>query len=301
MKKSALGKGLGALISDSSDSISTYNKYSTPAQATSNITAASICEISIEKIVANTMQPRTHFSEDALDDLAESIKSLGIIQPITVRPIGTKYQIISGERRYRAAIKVGLNTIPAYIKETDAKGVLEMAIVENIQREDLDAIEVALSYSRLIEECDLTQETMAERIGKKRSSITNYLRLLKLPISIQALLRDNKISMGHAKVLLSIENSSLQEKLCNEIIKKDLSVRQVEQIIKNTQKPKRINNDDKIELPETYYKVIDILGSYFDNNISLKRSNEGAGKLTISFKNDAQVESFLNSLKKLNN
>lgn len=301
MKKSALGKGLGALISDSSDSISTYNEYSTPAQATSNITAASICEISIEKIVANTMQPRTHFSEDALDDLAESIKSLGIIQPITVRPIGTKYQIISGERRYRAAIKVGLNTIPAYIKETDAKGVLEMAIVENIQREDLDAIEVALSYSRLIEECDLTQETMAERIGKKRSSITNYLRLLKLPISIQALLRDNKISMGHAKVLLSIENSSLQEKLCNEIIKKDLSVRQVEQIIKNTQKPKRINNDDKIELPETYYKVIDILGSYFDNNISLKRSNEGAGKLTISFKNDAQVESFLNSLKKLNN
>ena len=202
-KRAALGKGLGALISGM-DGLGTPSAH-TPAPVTPSVPGpASICEIPVEKISANPYQPRSNFDEQALEELADSIRQLGIIQPITVRKIGLKYQIISGERRFKAAQAAGLGTIPAYIKDTDDQGMLEMAIVENIQREDLDAIEVALSFQRLIDECHLTQESMADKVGKKRATVTNYLRLLKLPAEIQVCIRDKKISMGHAKAILSL-------------------------------------------------------------------------------------------------
>lgn len=301
-KKPALGKGLGALISDVND-INTprYSEPAVPVQKKEDKpNPASICELPIDKITPNAMQPRTRFDEESLDELASSIRAFGLIQPVTVRPIGEKYQIISGERRYRAALRAGLETIPAYIKETDAQGMLEMAIVENIQREDLDAIEIALSYSRLIDECHLTQEQMAERIGRKRSSITNYLRLLKLPVYVQAQLRDNRISMGHAKVLLSLESPEIQSDLCKKIISRDMSVRQLETVVKNMARKKDEKQAaDRYELPETYYRVADILGSYFDNSVSIKRSENGEGRLTVHFRNDREMENFLLALENI--
>ena len=228
-KRDALGKGLGALISGI-DSLGVTQTV--PAEDTIGNdpvrNPASICEIPVEKISANPYQPRSNFDEDALAELTESIRQLGIIQPITVRKIGLRYQIISGERRFKAASAAGLSTIPAYIKETDDQGMLEMAIVENIQREDLDAIEVALSFQRLIDECNLTQDAMADKVGKKRATVANYLRLLKLPAEIQVCIRDGKISMGHAKAILSLNDPVAQLSLCDDIIKRNLSVRQAE-------------------------------------------------------------------------
>lgn len=204
-KRAALGKGLGALISglDQAGTVPATGTGAVPAR-TPAPALASICEIPIDKISANPYQPRSNFDEEALAELTDSIRQLGIIQPITVRKTGLHYQIISGERRFKAASAAGLKTIPAYIKDTDDQGMLEMAIVENIQREDLDAIEVALSFQRLIDECHLTQESMADKVGKKRATVTNYLRLLKLPAEIQVCIRDGKISMGHAKAILSL-------------------------------------------------------------------------------------------------
>ncbi len=314
IKKSALGKGLSALISDideinkNSGKFTEYegNKESTVSdnsQISTTQNLASISDIPIDKIVTNPFQPRTVFDEAALEDLAESIKLLGLIQPITVRSIGTKYQIISGERRFRAASIAGLTHIPAYIRKANDQGMLEMAIVENIQRENLDSIEIALSFQRLIEECKLTQEAMAERVGKKRATITNYLRLLKLPAEIQVALRSGKITMGHAKGILSLDDKGEQLKLCNLIIKKDLSVRQVESKIKDIiAKDDKKKSGDKttIELPESYYRVLEIIGKYFDNNISLKRSEKGKGSLTIQFNNDAEMEKFLKAIEGAN-
>lgn len=295
-KKAALGKGLGALISgfdmnpESNQHIEAKPVIKTPA---------SITEISIDSISVNPFQPRTVFEDDALEDLSASIKQLGLIQPITVRSIEDgKYQIISGERRFRAAKLAGLTHIPAYIRKTDDQGMLEMAIVENIQREDLDAIEVALSFQRLIEECNLTQEAMADRVGKKRATVTNFLRLLKLPAEVQFALRRGAISMGHAKCILSIDNTQKQISVCDTIIKKDLSVRQTEQLIKNLDKEGK-NSTTPETLPDSYYKVLEIIGRYFNNNISLKRSENGKGSFTIQFKNDSEVESFLKDLESI--
>lgn len=314
IKRSALGKGLGALISDVNEINSRgrleYEKQSIAGQQPSGSgqtipdNPTSILEIPIDKIVTNPFQPRTTFDDTALDELAESIKLLGLIQPITVRTIGSQFQIISGERRYRAAKKAGLDRIPAYIRKADDQGMLEMAIVENIQRENLDSIEVALSFQRLIEECHLTQEAMADRVGKKRATVTNYLRLLKLPAEIQIALRQGKISMGHAKSILSLEDPAQQIKLCNLIIKKDLSVRQSESKVKDINNPvvKADNDEDSktAELPEPYYRVLEIIGKFFDNNISLKRSEKGKGSITIQFENDSEIESFLKALENNN-
>ncbi len=262
--------------------------------------SADIMLIPIDQIEPNPFQPRTSFDEESLEELADSIKSLGLIQPITVRrKAGSGYQIISGERRYRASKLAGLAEMPAYIRETDDHGMLEMAIVENIQRKDLDPIEVALSFQRLIEECDLTQEQMAERVGKKRASVTNYLRLLKLPDKIQHDLKVGLISMGHAKVLLSVEDSAIQEKLCDLVVKEGMTVRQLEDKIRELsgeeKKPKKPSTSSQ-DLPEDYCKVLDILGKHFSGNISLKRSAAGKGSMTIHFNSDEEMTRFLKSL-----
>ena len=298
--QTGLGRGLGALISDVNSIQQAAGKpASQPARP-----LVSTSEIEISRIEPNPYQPRTEFNQEALEELAASIKLLGLIQPITVRPIEDgRYQIISGERRYRASQIAGLEKIPAYIRKTDDQGMLEMAIVENIQREDLDSIEVALSFQRLIEECNLTQEAMAERVGKKRATVTNYLRLLKLPAEIQFAIRAKKISMGHAKALLSLESDKEQLKFANQIIEQDLSVRQIEQKIQKLgeKKEKKAKEESPVmELPEGHFKVIEIIGKYFNNNITAKRDNKGAGEITIRFNSDKEVEDFLRALENSN-
>lgn len=305
-KRSALGKGLGALIPGMNDIGNTEPaapKKETPVKQQVDTTIASISELPIDKIVPNPYQPRTNFEETALAELSDSIQRLGIIQPITVRKVGNRYQIISGERRFKASQLAGLKTIPAYIKETDDNGMLQMAIVENIQREDLDAIEVALSFQRLIDECKLTQESMAEIVGKKRTTITNYLRLLKLPAEIQVSIRDKEITMGHAKAILSLSKPEAQKNLCEQILKKGLSVRQAEakaqQLLK--EKPAEEKTKPADNIPESYYKVAEIVGKYFDNNIRFKRNDKGKGSITINFNNDNEVESFLRAIEQIKN
>lgn len=299
--QTGLGRGLGALISDVNSIQQAAHKQTTAEPARPLVSTS---EIEISKIEPNPYQPRTEFNQEALEELASSIKLLGLIQPITVRPIENgRYQIISGERRFRASQLAGLATIPAYVRKTDDQGMLEMAIVENIQREDLDSIEVALSFQRLIEECNLTQEAMAERVGKKRATVTNYLRLLKLPAEIQFAIRAKKISMGHAKALLSLDTDKQQLKFANQIIEQDLSVRQIEQKIQNLGKKKEQKAKGEapvIELPDSHFRVIEIVGKYFNNNVTAKRDTKGNGEITIRFKNDAEIEAFLQALENSN-
>lgn len=298
--QTGLGRGLGALISDANFIQSNRNRE--PQQQNQGSPLVSISEIEIEKIEPNPYQPRTEFNLEAIEELSQSIKLLGLIQPITVRPVGNdKYQIISGERRYRASKLAGKKSIPAYIRETDDNGMLEMAIVENIQREDLDAIEVALSFQRLIDECNLTQEAMAERVGKKRTTVTNYLRLLRLPAEIQFAIKARKITMGHAKSLLGIENPKVQLKLANQIIEQDLSVRQTEAKIQKLNEGKREKKEKEVmELSDNFFKVIETLGKYFNNNISIKRNSKGEGELTIRFSSDIEMDNFLKTLEEKN-
>ena len=299
--QTGLGRGLGALISDVNSIQQAAQK---PAIQEPARPLVSTSDIEICNIEPNPYQPRTEFNQEALEELAASIKLLGLIQPITVRPLADgRYQIISGERRFRASQIAGLEKIPAYVRKTDDQGMLEMAIVENIQREDLDSIEVALSFQRLIDECNLTQEAMAERVGKKRATVTNYLRLLRLPAEIQFAIRAKKISMGHAKALLSLENDKDQLKFANQIIEQDLSVRQIEQKIQKLgQKKEKKEKEDSpvIELPDNHFRVIEIIGKYFNNNITAKRDNKGAGEITIRFNSDAEVEQFLQALENSN-
>ena len=298
-----LGKGLGALLGNDADlssirkPVGYVNKVVVGAEKPAQPTA-DIMRISIDMIEPNPYQPRMNFDQEALEELADSIKTLGLIQPITVRQRAEgKYQIISGERRFRASRIAGMTMIPAYIRDANDQGMLEMAIVENIQRENLDPIEIAMSYQRLIDECSLTQEQMAFRVGKKRASVTNFLRLLKLPAKIQHDLKVGLLSVGHAKVLLSVEDAQMQEALCDLVIKDGLSVRQLEE------KLRRLLSDKKKEtkastqdLPDEYYRVLEIVGKYFENNISLKRSDSGKGSMTIHFNSDDEVQKFLKAL-----
>ena len=298
-----LGKGLGALLGGDTD-ISAIRKpvgyinkevVSTDAPKQSS---ADILRIPVDLIEPNPYQPRMTFDQEALDELADSIRTLGLIQPITVRKVAEgKYQIISGERRFRASRLAGMDMIPAYIRDANDQGMLEMAIVENIQRENLDPIEVAMSYQRLIEECNLTQEQMAFRVGKKRASVTNFLRLLKLPAKIQHDLKVGLLSVGHAKVLLGVEDTMIQEALCDLVIKEDMSVRQLEDKVRKLSQPKKDTGKDNTQnLPEDHLKVLEIVGRYFENNISLKRSNNGKGSMTIHFNSDEEVAKFLKIL-----
>ena len=297
-----LGKGLGALLGGGADlsqirqPVGYVNKEVVKNDEPQDI--SDILRVPIDMIEPNPYQPRMSFDQEALDELADSIRTLGLIQPITVRrKEGGRYQIISGERRFRACQQAGMDMMPAYIRDTNDQGMLEMAIVENIQRENLDPIEVALSYQRLIEECSLTQEQMAIRVGKKRASVTNSLRLLKLPAKIQHDLKVGLLSVGHAKVLLGVDDVKLQEYLCDLVIKEGMSVRQLEEKIRKMAQPKKAEAQDMgKELPEEYFKVLEIVGRYFENNISLKRAESGKGSMTIHFNSDEEVRNFLKAL-----
>ncbi|MBN2166394.1 MAG: ParB/RepB/Spo0J family partition protein [Marinilabiliaceae bacterium] len=288
-KKNALGRGLGALIEN--------------ADELKSKPSASINEIEITNIEANPWQPRSHFDEERLQELAQSIKEIGIIQPLTLRKLDdNKYQIIAGERRFRAAKLAGLSQVPAYVRTADDDTMLEMALVENIQREDLDPIEVAISYQRLIDECQLTQESMSERVGKKRSTISNYLRLLKLPADIQLALREKQISMGHARALINIEDASTQLMIYEQIIKYDFSVRKVEEVVRelSQEEPKENTKITKQPIPEEYKKLKTQLSNFFKTNIQFSRGNDGKGKIVIPFRSDEELEKIVSILDKAN-
>lgn len=260
-------------------------------------------EVEISKIEPNPNQPRMSFDDEELQELANSIKTLGIIQPITLKKDGRTFTIISGERRFRAAKLVGLTTIPAYIRTvSDANTLLEMALVENIQRSDLNALEISLSLQRLIEECKITQEQLAERVGKNRSTVANYIRLLKLPVEIQGALREDMISMGHARAILGIDSKLKQCSLLRRIIKHSLSVRQTEEIVKEllvkSKEPKGLVKDD-YELPENYTRLVEQLEKYFTQDISIKKSKKGDGKIIINFKNDDDIMNILKRFEQL--
>ena len=295
-KRAALGRGLGALLGDAAPIKDTREIH---RLASGN--PAAVTEIPIDQIVPNPWQPRAEFDQEALEELASSIRTLGIIQPLTLRQTGpASYQIISGERRYRAAKTAGLASVPAYIRQADDAAMLEMAIVENIQREDLDPVETALSFQRLIDECNLTQEAMALRVGKKRTTITNYLRLLKLPEEIQKALKLGKISVGHAKVLLGVDQPAQQRKLCEGILKGDWSVRQLEQKVQAlARKESRPEAATEETLPELFYNLAERVGRHFGNKVAVRRDAKGGGTITIRFDNDQQVENLLNDLNKL--
>lgn len=299
-----LGKGLGALLGGDTDLSQIrkpvgYVNKEVVSESKSQQGSADILRIPVDMIEPNPYQPRMSFDQELLEELAESIRTLGLIQPITVRRIADgRYQIISGERRFRACQLAGMDMVPAYIRDANDQGMLEMAIVENIQREDLDPIEVAMSYQRLIDECALTQEQMAIRVGKKRASVTNFLRLLKLPAKIQHDLKVGLLSVGHAKVLLGVEDVKTQEYLCDLVIKDGMSVRKLEEKIKKLSEPKKKSEEHEQDLPDEYFKVLEIVGKYFDNNISLKRTNGGKGSMTIHFTSDEEVRRFLKAIER---
>ena len=302
-QESRLGKGLSALLGDISVNgperkpVGYINKEIAGEKPVQDY--GDVLRIPASLIDPNPYQPRMAFDSESLEELADSIRTFGLIQPISVRkqPDG-RYQIISGERRFRACRLAGMDVIPAYIRATDNQGMLEMAIVENIQRQDLDPIEVAMSYQRLIDECNLTQEKMAQRVGKKRASIANYLRLLKLPAKVQHDLKSGLLSTGHAKVLLGIEDPHIQELLCDLTIKEGLSVRDLEARVRKLGEDgwKAQATPRQQDLPEDYYRILERIGKFFDNSISLKRSASGKGTMTIRFNSDEEVSKFLKAL-----
>lgn len=281
-KKKALGRGLSALISSSAPSEEVVAQDSP-----SRIETGKISHVKIEAIEANPWQPRTEFESISLQELSESIQAHGLIQPITVRNIENgKYQLISGERRLRASIKAGLTELPAYIRTVNDQQMIEMALVENIQREDLNSMEVALSYQRLIEECQLTQDQLSEKVGKNRSTITNFLRLLKLPSSVQLAVRDKKISMGHAKIIAGLPDVYKQEDLCKKVIESELSVRSTESLAKKLNDDEALKTKAKIGLPSSFEAPKKELSKTLDTKIEIKRNLKGKGSIQISFKND---------------
>ena len=281
IKRNALGRGLDSLIS--MDDV--------PASGSSAIN-----EIPLDRISANPDQPRRSFDEEALDELAGSIRELGIIQPLSLRKTGPDtYQIIAGERRYRAAIKAGLVSVPAYIRTANDAELTEMALIENIQREDLNAIEIALTFRKLIDQYNLTQERLSECIGKKRATVANFLRLLRLPAEVQLGLRDKRLDMGHARALLTISEPALQLRLYNEILKNDLSVRRVEELAKAYQKGDIPKAAEKPKAESRYSSGdFDILkkhlSSAFSTSVGFKCDSSGKGKITFSFANDDELE-----------
>ena len=285
-QQKGLGKGLSALFGEN------IEVKSKPM--------AEMVEIALSDIIPNPTQPRTEFDEEALKELADSIRQLGLIQPITVKREGEKYIIISGERRWRASEKAGLKRVPAYIREVDDTTLHAMALVENIQREDLNAIEISLGMQRLVEECGLTQEALAERLGKKRSTVANYLRLLNLPEEIQFAIKGGIISMGHAKALVAVESKSKQLSLLKRCIKNNLSVRQLEELVRLTSetKPKATPVVDD-EYPESYGRLVELLEKFFSQDISIKRTKNGGGKIVIDFASDSDIEKFVKKFNKL--
>ncbi len=294
-KKSALGRGLSAILQSPETDI-------TSKDISGEFVVGAIAEIPINQIEANPFQPRTDFEEQTLHELAESIKVQGIIQPITVRKLGyDKYQLISGERRLRAAKMVGLEKIPAYIRIADDEQMLEMALIENIHRDDLNPIEIALSYQRLIDEIGISPNDLAEKVGKNRSSVVNYLRLLKLPPEVQVAVRDGQISMGHARAIINIEDVEDQLTILKEIIEKGLSVRDVEQWVRDIKEASRQpeaesitieekGSKEKPELPETLASARDQLAQKFGTKVDISRTAKGKGQIIIKFRNEADFQ-----------
>jgi ParB family chromosome partitioning protein len=280
-KKNALGRGLGALID--------VGEVQTDRELLHSPSAVN--EILLKNITVNPFQPRTSFDEEALNELVMSVEEHGIIQPITVRrSADNSYQLISGERRVRAAEKAGLKRIPAFVREAGDEHMLELALVENIQREDLDAIEVAISYQRLIEEFNLTQEGLGDKVGKKRATIANYLRLLNLPVEIQTGIREKKISMGHARALVGIEDKEYQVEVFSKILSQDLSVRQVESLAKKAKNAEPSNVAPAEEVRSDYEDLREHLAHHFGATIEFKRSNNGSGRIVIPFKSDEDLQ-----------
>ncbi|MGL5787799.1 MAG: ParB/RepB/Spo0J family partition protein [Bacteroidales bacterium] len=280
-KKSVLGRGLDALITLDEVKISG---------------SSSINEIELSKIHPNPDQPRRAIEESALEELAQSIRSLGVIQPITLRELSEdNYQIIAGERRYRASLKAGLKAVPAYVRKVSDTELLEMALIENIQREDLNSIEIALAYQNLIDQYSLTQEKLSERVGKNRSTITNYLRLLKLPAGIQMGIKDKKIDMGHARALISIEDPSIQLMVFEEIIKQGLSVRKVEEIVRSLNNGEEVaevvkKKEKKSAMPEEFSLLKNHLTNFFSSKVQLSINDKGKGKISIPFESEEDLE-----------
>lgn len=289
-KKPALGKGLGALLQHVDTDITIGSKN----EDVGNIVGA-VSSLSISEIEANPFQPRTQFEKEALVELSDSIKELGIIQPITVRKLGYgKYQLISGERRFRASQIAGLTEIPAFIRIANDQEMLEMALVENIQRQDLDAIEVAFSYQKLIEECNLTQEKLSERVGKKRSTVANYLRLLKLPAEIQLAIRTKDISMGHARAIVNIAEEKKQLAISRRVIKEGLSVRQVEELVKAKKQEEIVSGFSTGATPTnlsfSQIKIKEDLTDFLKTSVELNKNAKGKGKLVIPFSDENDLE-----------
>jgi ParB family chromosome partitioning protein len=288
VQKNALGRGLGALMEDAAQ-----GRVAPPA---------AINDINIEKIEVNPFQPRKTFDEESLRELASSIREIGIIQPITVRRVnGDTYQIITGERRLKAAIIAGMETIPAYVRVAEDQNMLEMALVENIQREDLDSIEVAISYQRLIEEVNLTQENLSERVGKKRSTIANYLRLLKLPAEIQLGIRDRLISMGHARALVNVPDPNIQLEIYQKVVRDDLSVRRVEELVRRTMNARGPRQSPEKADPQKseYNELKEQLTRFFGSPVEFRRNNKGSGRIVIPFASDQDLERILARLDRI--
>jgi ParB family chromosome partitioning protein len=294
-KRNALGKGLGALIESEEPSSETVAfEYK----------AGTVAEIDIDLIDTNPYQPRTIFDEETLEELATSIREVGIIQPLTVRMSDDgKFQLISGERRLKASKMAGITKVPTYIRDANDENMLEFALIENIQREDLDAIEVAISYQRLIDECELTQEELSQRVGKKRATVTNYLRLLRLPAEIQLGIKNKKLSMGHARTIINVEDPKDQINIFHEIISKDLSVRKVEDLVRNLNKKanKQELKKDNVQPSLTEYNELKShLSDFFNTNIEFKRNNNGSGRIVIPFKSDDELEQLIAIFDRLN-
>ena len=293
-KKTALGRGLSALLQSNETDITSDYTLPKVTEAVGSVTT-----IGVNRIVANPFQPRTHFDDVALKELTESIMEHGIIQPLTVRKIGNnQFQLISGERRFRAAQVAGLTEVPVYIRIANDQGMLEMAIIENIQRENLDAVEIAIGYKRLIDECHLTQEQLSERVGKDRSTVTNYLRLLKLPAEIQLGIRDKKISMGHARAMLAITDDKKLLQVYKSVVDGDLSVRATETLVKQvlaggTTKPLI---PGKAILTVDDQKLRSELEIKFRTRINLSKDENGGGKIVINFKNEDDFERIMKIL-----
>jgi ParB family chromosome partitioning protein len=294
VKKQALGRGLSALLNDSVSDINSIQDKN------ASTIVGSIIEIDMDLVDVNPYQPRTYFNEETLRELASSIKELGVIQPITIRKLdGNRFQLVSGERRFRASKLIGLKSIPAYVRLANDQEMLEMALVENIQRQDLDPIEVALSYQRLIEEIKLTQEELSNRVGKNRSTVTNYLRLLKLDPIIQTGMRDGFLSMGHGRALINVENQDVQLDIYEKIIRNKLSVRQTEQLVKNLRQGNSSietpNNLEKEELPKFIRKGAKDMSEYFGHKVDVKVTGNNKGRIIIPF----HSEEDFNRIKKL--
>ncbi|WP_339755435.1 ParB/RepB/Spo0J family partition protein [uncultured Winogradskyella sp.] len=290
-KKQALGRGLSALLKDP------QNDINSAEDKNADKVVGNIVELDVESIEVNPFQPRTNFNEESLRELASSIRELGVIQPITVRKLAfNKYQLVSGERRFRASRLIGLTAIPAYIRIANDQESLEMALVENIQRQDLDPIEISLSYQRLIDEIQLTQEQMSERVGKKRSTIANYLRLLKLDPIIQTGMRDGFISMGHGRAMVNIESPIDQLEVYEKVISNKLSVRATEQLVKNLNSTSEQTSDsESTGIPKYIKKGVKEFSEYFGHKIDVKIAKNGSGKITIPF----HSEEDFNRIKKL--